>query len=75
MVSDSAEVFAECRSGVRTRVLGFTWILDAGFQIRAMREPRPTEEVLANRPDLEDATRVPYYIVFDLVCAGQAGVT
>jgi hypothetical protein len=53
----------------------FTWILDAGFQIRAMREPRPTEEALANRPDLEDATRVPYYILFDLVCASQAGVT
>jgi SAM-dependent methyltransferase len=44
----------------------FTWILHAGFQIRGVREPRPTEDALARRPDLEDATRVPYYVFFDL---------
>jgi ubiquinone/menaquinone biosynthesis C-methylase UbiE len=43
------------------------WILGAGFRLRALREPRPTEEALRARPDLEDAARVPYYLFFDLV--------
>ena len=45
----------------------FTWILRAGFQIRGVHEPRPIAEALARCPDLEDATRVPYYVFFDLV--------
>jgi len=45
----------------------FGWILDAGFQLRAFKEPRPTDTALRTRPDLEDAARVPYYVVFDLV--------
>jgi ubiquinone/menaquinone biosynthesis C-methylase UbiE len=45
----------------------FKWILDAGFQLRAFREPRPTEQALRKQPDLEDATKVPYYVIFDLV--------
>jgi SAM-dependent methyltransferase len=47
-----------------------TWVLTAGFQIRAIREPRPTPEALASHPDLEDATRVPYFMLFDVVRAG-----
>ena len=43
------------------------WILDAGFQLRALKEPRPTDEALRARPDLEDAARVPYYLFFDLM--------
>lgn len=43
------------------------WILAAGFQLRAFKEPRPTDEALRTRPDLEDAARVPYYVLFDLV--------
>jgi SAM-dependent methyltransferase len=42
------------------------WILAAGFEIRALREPRPTEQAIRARPDLEDAGRVPYYVMFDL---------
>ena len=42
------------------------WIISAGFEIRAWREPRPTERALRARPDLEDAGRVPYYIMWDL---------
>jgi ubiquinone/menaquinone biosynthesis C-methylase UbiE len=53
----------------------FTWILEAGFQVRGVREPRPAEAALASRSDLEDATRVPYYVFFDLVCANQASIT
>ena len=45
----------------------FDWILGAGFQLRAFREPRPTEEMVRARPELEDATKVPYYVIFDLV--------
>jgi SAM-dependent methyltransferase len=48
----------------------FGWILDAGFQVRAYREPRPTGEALRRHPDLEDAARVPYYVLFDLVRPG-----
>lgn len=45
----------------------FDWILAAGFQVRAVREPRPTEQALRKHPDLEDATRVPYFLIFDLI--------
>lgn len=45
----------------------FDWILGAGFRLRAFREPRPTDEVLRARPELEDASKVPYYVIFDLV--------
>jgi ubiquinone/menaquinone biosynthesis C-methylase UbiE len=44
------------------------WILEAGFHLRALKEPCPTEQALRKRPDLEDAARVPYYLLFDLVC-------
>jgi hypothetical protein len=49
------------------------WILQAGFELRGLREPRPTPEALQSHPDLEDAARVPYYLFFDLVrpAAGQ----
>jgi ubiquinone/menaquinone biosynthesis C-methylase UbiE len=33
------------------------WILGAGFALRALREPRPTEEALRTRPELEDASK------------------
>ena len=45
----------------------FEWILRAGFRLRAFREPRPTDEALRRRPDLEDSARVPYYAFFDLI--------
>ena len=45
----------------------FGWILDVGFHLRAFKEPRPTAEALRARPDLEDAARVPYFLLFDLV--------
>jgi SAM-dependent methyltransferase len=45
----------------------FEWILGAGFRLGAFREPRPTDDAVRNCPDLEDATRVPYFVIFDLV--------
>jgi SAM-dependent methyltransferase len=44
----------------------FDWILAAGFHIRGVREPRPTEEAVRARPALADAMRVPYFVIFDL---------
>ncbi len=43
------------------------WILGAAFHLRALREPRPTDDAIRARRELEDAARVPYYLVFDLV--------
>jgi 2-polyprenyl-3-methyl-5-hydroxy-6-metoxy-1,4-benzoquinol methylase len=42
------------------------WLEEAGLIIRRLREPRPTPEALALLADLEDATRVPYFLVLDL---------
>jgi hypothetical protein len=45
----------------------FGWLTDAGFSLRSLREPRPTEAALRLHPDLEDAARVPYVLMFDAV--------
>jgi len=42
------------------------WIVAAGFQLHAVREPRPTDEAIRANPKLGDAARVPYYVIFDL---------
>ena len=44
--------------------------LAAGFAIRGLHEPRPTPEAVRARPELEDAARVPYYLVLDLAREG-----
>jgi ubiquinone/menaquinone biosynthesis C-methylase UbiE len=44
----------------------FGWIREARFVVTAFREPHPTPEALARRPELEDASRVPYFAMFDL---------
>ena len=43
-----------------------TWILEGGFQLRGFREPRPSLSALSAHPDLEDAGRVPYFVIFDV---------
>ena len=45
----------------------FAWIPAAGFQLRTFRKPAPTAEALRQRADLEDASRIPYYVFLDLV--------
>jgi SAM-dependent methyltransferase len=47
----------------------FAWALAAGFTLRGFHEPKPTAEALQQHPDLEDAARVPYFAIFDLVRA------
>jgi ubiquinone/menaquinone biosynthesis C-methylase UbiE len=42
----------------------FAWIRDAGLVVSDLREPRPTAEALRLHPELEDATRVPYFLMF-----------
>jgi ubiquinone/menaquinone biosynthesis C-methylase UbiE len=42
------------------------WVLDAGFEIRQLKEPRPTTDAIARQPGLEDASRMPYYLSLDL---------
>lgn len=44
----------------------FGWILSAGLTVRGLREPAPTAAAVAAHPDLEDATRIPYYLLLDL---------
>jgi 2-polyprenyl-3-methyl-5-hydroxy-6-metoxy-1,4-benzoquinol methylase len=44
----------------------FGWILSAGFQVLALREPCPTAEAIAHRPQLRDAAMVPYILMLDL---------
>ena len=39
----------------------------AGFLIRRLLEPRPSEEQITLRPELEDCFRLPYFLIFDLV--------
>jgi SAM-dependent methyltransferase len=47
----------------------FGWIHAAGFRLRALHEPRPTDEALRKQPELEDAARMPYFLVLDLLRA------
>ncbi len=42
----------------------FGWVLDAGFRLERVLEPRPGEAALREHADLEDAARVPYYLLF-----------
>jgi SAM-dependent methyltransferase len=42
------------------------WLPEAGFTLRGFREPKPTDAAVRENPDLEDATRIPYFVMFDL---------
>jgi 2-polyprenyl-3-methyl-5-hydroxy-6-metoxy-1,4-benzoquinol methylase/GNAT superfamily N-acetyltransferase len=48
-------------------------VVQAGFVIRQLTEPRPTSDQVARRPELDDCFRLPYYLVVDL--AKPTGVT
>jgi SAM-dependent methyltransferase len=45
----------------------------ARLTIRGLCDPRPTAELVASRPELEDCARMPYFLVFDLVKADVRG--
>ena len=44
----------------------FRWVVEAGFVLEGLHEPSPSAEALERHPDLEDASRVPYYLMLDL---------
>jgi ubiquinone/menaquinone biosynthesis C-methylase UbiE len=44
----------------------FGWMLNGGFTLRAMREPMPSDAAVAMFPELDDARRVPYFLLFDV---------
>ena len=46
----------------------FGWVLDAGFTVEGLHEPSPDQRALELHPDLEDAARVPYYLMLELRC-------
>jgi hypothetical protein len=46
-------------------------VADAGFLIRRLDEPRPTPEQVARVPQLEDASRLPMFLLFDLLKLGE----
>jgi 2-polyprenyl-3-methyl-5-hydroxy-6-metoxy-1,4-benzoquinol methylase len=46
-------------------------IAGAGFVIRGLHEPKPTDEQVREFPDLEDCSRLPYFLIFDL-CKASA---
>jgi 2-polyprenyl-3-methyl-5-hydroxy-6-metoxy-1,4-benzoquinol methylase len=62
------------RLPMRFRTVQFRFTLEqwsamiaaAGLVIARMWEPRPSEEAVANRPELADARRVPFFLIFDL---------
>ena len=42
-------------------------IAEAGFLIRRLHEPRPSQEQVRRRPQLRDCYKLPYFLIFDLV--------
>jgi 2-polyprenyl-3-methyl-5-hydroxy-6-metoxy-1,4-benzoquinol methylase len=46
-------------------------VVDAGFVIRRLHEPRPTEDQVASNPRLDDCRRMPYFLIFDLSNPGS----
>ena len=42
-------------------------IAEAGFVIGRLNEPRPTQEQIARQPALEDAARLPMFLILDLI--------
>lgn len=42
-------------------------VLSAGFVIGGLREPRPTADQAARRPELDDGRRLPYFLVIEAV--------
>ena len=50
--------------GVHATLAGwFKCVVDAGFPVQAIREPAPTAAAVQANPDLEDAGRIPYYLM------------
>jgi SAM-dependent methyltransferase len=42
-------------------------IRDAGFVIRSLSEPRPSAELVAVYPELDDCFRMPFFLIFEII--------
>jgi ubiquinone/menaquinone biosynthesis C-methylase UbiE len=42
-------------------------IRDAGFIIQRLNEPRPAAELVAAHPELEDCSRMPFFLIFEIL--------
>jgi 2-polyprenyl-3-methyl-5-hydroxy-6-metoxy-1,4-benzoquinol methylase len=51
-----------------------TLVINAGFVIDRLHEPRPTAEQVQASPELEDCGRVPFFLIFDLRKPASLGV-
>jgi hypothetical protein len=40
-------------------------VIGAGFRLHRREEPRPSDEAVTKRPDLSDATIVPYFLLIE----------
>lgn len=47
-------------------------VIDAGFEIRQLLEPRPTAAQVAANPNLEDCYRMPFFLIFNLAKPADA---
>lgn len=41
-------------------------LVEAGFLIRRLHEPKPTAEQVTRHPSLDDCSRLPYFLIFDV---------
>jgi len=49
-------------------------LMDAGFLIRRLREPRPSDDAVHKVPTLGDALRLPAFLIFDTIRPGSATI-
>lgn len=61
-----ADAFAPGAFDVATCCVALQDMPDPAAALRAYREPRPSDDAVRARPELDDAARVPYYAMFDL---------
>lgn len=38
-------------------------LIDAGFSIKAVKEPAPSDDMLKNMPEMKDETRRPMFLI------------
>ena len=56
----------------RTLATYFNTLIEAGFTVTGLSEPQPTLEMIAARPDMQDETRRPLFLLVAAIRSGQA---
>jgi len=44
------------------------WFSASGFSLLTLREPVPSPEAIARHPELDDCSRIPYFLLMDFEC-------